>query len=143
MFRTSASILAVFGALCSAILFVSAPYAMRFMLGTAEGSAFAEGVSYLRAISAFYLFCFLGNAFAGFFDGIGKTSIPFIGAASHITLRAILSFLWIGTYGLTAVAYASGIGWILANAFWLIASVLVLRRGAGLRPQRADARHAL
>ena len=87
--------------------------------GAGEG-ALAASVSYLRLISVFYLFCFTGNTFAGYFDGIGKVQIPFAGAASHITLRIILSALLIEKMGLSSVALACGAGWIYASIFWAV-----------------------
>ena len=44
--------------------------------------------------------------------------IPFLGAASHITLRAILSWLFVRRAGLQAVAAATGLGWIWVNLLW-------------------------
>ena len=90
------------------------------LLRERQGLAFESAVSYLRLISIFYVFCFTGNTFAGYFDGCGKVAIPFIGAVSHISLRAILSWIWIKQFGLDAVAGATGIGWVLVNVFWAI-----------------------
>lgn len=72
----------------------------------------------MKIIAVFYLFCFTGNTFAGYFDGIGRVSVPFLGAAGHITLRVILSYLLVGKLGLSAVVLATGIGWLLVNAAW-------------------------
>ena len=79
----------------------------------------------IETIAIFYVFCFTGNTFAGYFNGIGKVSIPFIGAISHITLRVILSWILIRQYQLKAMAVASGIGWMLVKVFWSV----ILRRG--------------
>lgn len=128
--RTSGFILAVFGMVCSAGLFLLARPAVTFMLGRSSGEAWSQAVLYLEWIAGFYLFCFLGNTFAGYFDGIGKTVVPFIGAASHITLRAVLSWQWIGQMGLPAVALATGIGWVLADVFWLVMLVQMSKRRA-------------
>lgn len=121
--RSSLKILTILGIVCSAVMYVTAPAACRLL--TAAGTAsWQSAVSYLRMISFFYLFCFLGNTFAGYFDGIGKVQIPFLGAASHIAIRIVLSAWLIGRMGLPAVAVASGIGWIWANLFWLAMRVL-------------------
>ena len=90
------------------------------MLGTADGISFNEAINYLQTISLFYIFCFTGNAFVGYFDGYGKVHIPVIGATGHILLRVILSFAFIKSFGLNTVAIATGIGWILVNAFWFV-----------------------
>lgn len=67
---------------------------------------------YIVIISFFYIFCFIGNCFVGFYKGIGKVNIPVIGTILHISLRVILSILLIDDLQLSAVALASGIGWI-------------------------------
>ena len=108
------------GLVCSAVLFLTAGQTSAFLLGTDSGGAFVSARGYLRIVALFYLFCFTGNTFAGYFDGCGRVSIPFVGAASHITLRVILSWLLIGHLGLNAVALATGIGWVLVNLFWSI-----------------------
>ncbi len=44
--------------------------------------------------------------------------IPFIEAVGHITLRVILSWIFVSRFQLNAVAVATGIGWVLLNLFW-------------------------
>ena len=88
------------------------------MLSGAGRNAFEQAAGYLRLISFFYPLCFLGNTYAGYYDGIGKPQIPFIGAASHITLRVILSFLWLPGGALPSLALATGLGWLWVNLFW-------------------------
>lgn len=118
-YHSSLKILSAMGALCSVLLFFTASPASALFSG-AGAEALADSVSYLRMISVFYLFCFTGNTFAGYFDGVGKVQIPFIGAASHITMRIILSALLIQRMGLPAVAFASGTGWVYVNIFWSV-----------------------
>ena len=108
------------GIVCSIILYLVSPNAVTMILGHAYGSAYQNAVSYLRIIAFFYTFCFIGNTFAGYLDGIEKVSIPFIGAAGHIALRVILSWIFIQDYQLPAVAFATGIGWFSVNVFWSI-----------------------
>lgn len=100
------------------------------MLGAYSGPAFESGREYMQLISLFYIFCFTGNTFAGYFDGLGRVTIPFIGAASHIALRVVLSWLWIDSMGMRAVALATGIGWVMVNLLWEI----IRRRSARKAP---------
>ena len=118
VFWKSLLLLFLLGILCSFIMYTGSSAFIRILTGTSSGSVFDNAQSYLRTIAFFYPFCFTGNTFAGYFDGCGKVSIPFIGAISHIFLRVILSWLFISRYGLTAVAVATGIGWVLVNLFW-------------------------
>ncbi|MCM1388379.1 MAG: MATE family efflux transporter [Bacillus sp. (in: Bacteria)] len=117
-FGDSFVLLLSLGILCSAILYPAAPNAAAMILGHSDGLSYQNAVSYLRIIAFFYPFCFIGNTFAGYLDGIEKVSIPFIGAAGHIALRVILSWIFISYYKLPAVAFATGIGWVLVNLFW-------------------------
>ena len=128
-FRCSLKLLTLLGIVCSVILFITAEQTMGIMLTTHTGNAFTQAVSYMKIISLFYLFCFTGNTFAGYFDGIGKVSIPFTGAIGHILLRVVLSWIFIQKFELNAVAVATGIGWVLANIFWVYSySQTVIRK---------------
>lgn len=106
------------------------------MLGAGEGLAYDSAKQYMQTISLFYVLCFTGNAFAGYFDGCGRVSVPFIGAISHITLRVILSWLLVPRLGLDAVAIATGLGWIFVNLLW---TAVYFR---GRRSERAIAHRA-
>ncbi len=86
------------------------------MLGTRSGAAFENARDYLKLVALFYTLCFTGSTFAGYFNGIGKVCVPFLGATSHIALRVVLSWLLVGKMGLPAVALATGLGWVLVNA---------------------------
>lgn len=119
-FWDSLILLLSLGIVCSIILYLISPYAVTMILGHTYGLSYQNAVSYLRIIAFFYTFCFIGNTFAGYLDGIEKVSIPFIGAAGHIALRVILSWILIQDYQLPAVAFATGIGWVLVNLFWSI-----------------------
>ena len=44
--------------------------------------------------------------------------LPAIGAAGHISLRAALSWLLAPRLGLSAVALATGLGWVCVVFFW-------------------------
>lgn len=102
----------------SALMYAGAGVSVRFMLGTGSGPAFENARAYMRLVAVFYTLCFTGNTFAGYFDGMGRVLLPFIGAAGHIALWVVLSWLLVGRMGLPAVALATGIGWLLVNLFW-------------------------
>lgn len=77
--------------------------------------------NYMFVVCLFYIFCFIGNAFVGFYRGIGKVDVPFKGTTMHVTLRVILSYLLIHQLGLVAVALGCGIGWIFVNIYQIFA----------------------
>lgn len=133
-FRSSLLLMLAMGLLSALVMYLTAGATIGFMLGAYSGPAFENGREYMQLIALFYLFCFTGNTFAGYFDGLGRVTIPFIGAASHIALRVVLSWLWIDRMGMRAVALATGIGWIPVNLFWEI----IRRRSTGRAPVHAD-----
>ncbi len=125
-FRCSLCWLAGLGIFSSIVMYFFAPNAIRLLLGS-EGNAFAPSVQYLRFVALFYILCFTGNTFTGYYNGTGRVLIPFLGALGHISIRVVLSWLLFPYLGLNAVALATGIGWICANVFW---GVIRIQRNA-------------
>jgi len=82
--------------------------------------AIAYGVDYLRMISLFYLFCFSGNIFVGYFRGISRMLIPLVGTIMHISIRVALSHLLVNAMGLRAVALATGTGWVCLAVYQIL-----------------------
>lgn len=119
-FHTSLVLMLILGLVSGLVMYLTSDETVGFMLGNSSGAAYENGRHYMRTVALFYVFCFTGNAFAGYFDGCGRVTIPFIGAVGHITLRVVLSWWLIGDMGLNAVATATGTGWILVNLFWSI-----------------------
>ena len=119
-FRGSLLLMLAMGLAMSLIMYVSANASVGFMLGTRSGAAFENARDYLKLVALFYTLCFTGNTFAGYFNGIGKVSVPFLGATSHIALRVVLSWLLVGRMGLPAVALATGLGWAMVNTMWAV-----------------------
>lgn len=119
-FRSSLMLMLCMGVAMSAIMYVSTSASVGFMLGKRSGESFENACEYMKIIALFYTLCFTGNTFAGYFNGSGRVSIPFIGATLHIALRVILSYLLVEKMGLPAVALATGIGWALVNVLWAI-----------------------
>lgn len=120
IFRSSLRLMGTIGITMAAIMFAFAEPLLRLVMGAPDPFALSQAVRYLRVISAFYLFCYTGGAFVGYFDGIGRVTVSMAGAVGHITLRVILSWLLVGRFQLTAIAIATGIGWMMANIAWTI-----------------------
>lgn len=119
-FRCSLILMILLGFLMSVLMYTSASTTVSFMLGENSGAAFENACAYMIMIALFYTLCFLGNTFAGYFDGIGCVSIPFIGSTCHIALRVLLSWILVGKMGLSAVALATGLGWLSVNILWAV-----------------------
>lgn len=108
------------GIVCTFILFFTSNITVGLLLDAQNTSAFNYGRNYLLIISVFYLFCFLGNSFTGYFNGTENVIITLAGSITQITIRVVFSFLLFKTFKLNAVAISTGIGWIIANIFWLL-----------------------
>ena len=107
------------GLMLSALMFLSARVGVGIFLKDGEAQAIAYGVAYLRQIALFYVMCFTGNLFAGYFRGVGRVYTPLAATTLHISVRVVLSYLWAGKLGLRAVALATGIGWLCMTAIQL------------------------
>ena len=127
-FRSSLFLMLAMGLAMSLIMYVSASASVGFMLGTRSGAAFENARDYLKLVALFYTLCFTGNTFAGYFNGIGKGLVPFLGATSHIALRVVLSWLLVGRMGLPAVALATGLGWAMVNTMWAVVKRVTERK---------------
>ena len=116
-FKQGMSLALGMGAVLSALMFLLARPSMLWFLDDAETAAIAHGAAYMRMIAVFYLLCFSGNTFVGFFRGVGRMHVLLIGTTLHITIRAALSHLLVKGMGLSAVALATGIGWACMTVY--------------------------
>ncbi|MGN0964975.1 MAG: MATE family efflux transporter, partial [Dysosmobacter sp.] len=116
-FRKGFALLAVMGVALSVILYVTAYGGVVLMTGETGGTVVENGAAYMRLIAWFYVLCFVGNAFVGWFRGLGMVNIPVIGTCLHISIRVVLSWLLIGRMGLAGVALATGVGWVCVVTF--------------------------
>lgn len=113
----------VMGVGLSALMFILARPSMGWFLNGTETQAIAHGVGYMRMISIFYLLCFTGNTFVGFFRGVGRMHVLLVGTTLHITIRAVMSHLLVESMGLRAVALATGVGWMCMTVYQIICLV--------------------
>lgn len=120
IFKYSFIFMSLLGIIMGTSMFLSSHISVKLLLGSNDNLALAYATNYMKTISIFYIFCFIGNVFSGYFDGIGHVSISFIGSTFHIGLRVFLSFILIKQMGLSSIALATGIGWLLVNILWAI-----------------------
>lgn len=95
-----------------------------------------SGVEYLKIVAVFYVFCFIGNVFVGYYRGIGQAFLPLAGTTLHISVRVVLSWLLVKHMGLGAVALATGAGWVFVAVFDT-AACLCLAHWQSKKPARA------
>ena len=119
-FKSGLILLTILGLVLSTIMFLCVKPLLRLFISGENEVVIKNGISYISIICCFYFLCFIGSAFVGYFRGIGRVKIPFIGTTIHITIRVILSYLLVSTLSLGAVALATGIGWVVVVAFQVI-----------------------
>ena len=119
-FKQGMGLALAMGVAFSALMFLLARPSMGWFLDAAEKQAIDYGADYMRMISIFYLLCFTGNTFVGFFRGVGRMRVLLIGTTLHITIRAVMSHMLVGTMGLQAVALATGVGWMCMTVYQIV-----------------------
>ena len=126
-FRGWATLVSI-GFVVAALLYVTARPGVALFVGEGQREAITEGVSYMRMLAFFYLFSYTGSCFVGFYRGSGRINIPFIGTTIQISVRVVLSYWLAPTMGLTAVALATGLGWMAIVTFQSTLFYFIRRR---------------
>ena len=101
----------------SVIMYFAAPACLSIFLDAGDTEAMAAGCAYFKVIFFFYVLCYSAYIFAAHNKGIGHVFYSFAATTLHLSIRVILSGILIGRMGLSAVAWATGIGWIFSNIF--------------------------
>ena len=128
-FRRAMELALGMGAALSVLMFLIARPGVTLFVGRNEAQALQYGVEYLCQIALFYTLCFTGNTFVGFFRGVGQIYVPVTATILHISVRAICSYLWVGSLGLRGVALATGVGWMVMTCYQISTVLLLRRRG--------------
>lgn len=105
-------LLSLLGLALSAVLFIGAPAFLKLVNKNAGAEELRAGVQYLKWVSVFYIFNYIGSAFVGYFRGIGRVEVAFKGTIVQMIFRILISYACIRIMNLEAVAIATGIGWI-------------------------------
>ncbi|WP_227861352.1 MATE family efflux transporter [Clostridioides sp. ZZV14-6105] len=119
-FYTGLIILVCLGIGLSLIMYFFAKTTIEFMMNNANNKIMINGIEYMKTIAILYVLCFIGSSFVGWYRGSGKVNIPVIGTILHISIRVILSYLFIQQFGLKTIAFATGIGWVSVVTFQYI-----------------------
>lgn len=86
-------------------------------MGNASNTVIENADAYIRIIAILYVICFIVSSFIGFYRGLGMIHVPLIGTVLQISIRVVLSYLLIDRLGLSAVAFATGMGWVAFGVF--------------------------
>ncbi|MDF2893190.1 MAG: multidrug transporter MatE [Clostridia bacterium] len=116
-YKNANILIAVYSIITSLIVFIGAEAIMRFFVLGSEVEVIIIGVKYLRLMSIFYIVSGFCNILQGLFRGIGKLHITLIATLMQIFIRVVLSLILAPYFGISAVAYAVGIGWVTMLIF--------------------------
>lgn len=111
-FKEGMLLLCISAVILGALMILFTKPFLILLMGTPSVAVMESAKTYINIISVFYILCFMGSSFVGFYRGVGMVAVPVIGSTLQIAIRAVLSYLMISKFGLSAVAIATGIGWI-------------------------------
>ena len=111
-FRQVWTVMIALAVILSVLMVVVTQKAILLLMGDPSSAVLKNADEYMMVISVFYVLCFTGSTYVGFFRGIGRVEVPVIGTIVQISVRVVLSYLLIGVMGLKAIALATGIGWV-------------------------------
>ena len=103
----------LYGVIVSVAVFVLAGPMMRLFVGAEETEVIALGTRYLRIMAFFYFMPGITNGLQGYMRGIGKVSLTMYVTYGQMALRALCTWLLIGSMKLDAVPIACIAGWVL------------------------------
>lgn len=111
-FRVGVKMMIILAMVLSVIMILFTDKAVYLLMGNPSEKVLRHADQYMKVISVFYFLCFTGSSFAGLYRGIDMIKVPVIGTIMQITIRVVLSWFIIGSWGLEGVAAATGIGWM-------------------------------
>lgn len=110
--RKGLKLMIIIGITLSIILFIVKPWAITLLISKDNLAVTKIALSYLSIMCLFYPLSFVANSFQGYFRGIGMIQLAFKATFSQIIIRVILTYNMPTSMQLSAVAIATGIGWI-------------------------------
>lgn len=93
------------------LVFLRKP-AMALLIPSGNAQAVTEACQYLGVMCVCYLLAFWADTNQGYFRGSGHISYAFYVTLTQIGLRVTLTYLLPSQLGLSAVAVATGLGWV-------------------------------
>ena len=103
----------LYGVIVSVAVFVLAEPMMRLFVGAQETEVIALGARYLKIMAFFYFMPGITNGLQGYMRGVGKVSLTMYVTYGQMALRALCTWLLIGSMKLDAVPVACIAGWLL------------------------------
>ena len=82
-----------------------------FVDGKSSTKIIEIGSQYLLVMAFFYIFPAFTNGVQGYFRGMGKMKITFLGTLIQTSLRVIFTWILAPRFGILGIAFACAIGW--------------------------------
>ena len=123
------------GLFFSALMVLAARPLSSIFLSEGEG-AIGLCVSYLQILGSVYFLSFIGHSYVGWFRGCGRMTVTFLGTTIQIVCRVAGTYLLVSRLGLDAVAWSTGMGWVLIVLFH---STMFLLQKKGIWPKATPA----
>lgn len=112
-FLSSLKIELIYSAVLMAVIFFGSYWLTFLFVGNEGENVILLGVSYLKIMAFFYFMPALTNVIQGFFRGIGDLKITLNSTFIQIVGRVIAAYFLAPRFGLSGVAFACLIGWIV------------------------------
>lgn len=106
-----------YGLLIGVLVFTFREPIMKLFVSKSETGMIVLGARYLVLMSMFYILPAITNGLQGYFRGMGDMKVTLLSTLIQISFRVGFVFLLVPRFGISAVAYASFIGWILMLIF--------------------------
>lgn len=106
-----------YGLLIGALVFLFREPLMKLFVSKNETGMIELGTKYLMLMAMFYILPAVTNGLQGYFRGMGDMKVTLLSTLIQISFRVLFVFLLVPEYGMSAIAYASLIGWILMLIF--------------------------
>lgn len=127
-FRSGMLFELIYWLMLGSCVFCTASHIMRLFVSQGDESVVLLGVEYLQIMAIFYFMPGLTNAFQGYFRGMGRMQVTLGATALQITVRALCSYLFAPSFGITGIAFACIIGWIVMVTYEIIMYLFSLKR---------------
>ncbi|MBW3087626.1 MATE family efflux transporter [Bifidobacterium sp. 82T24] len=95
------------------------------------------GSQYLTTMALFYIFPSFTNGIQGFFRGMGNMSVTLVSTFIQASLRAVFTWVLIGSLGMYGISFACAIGWSAMLLFEVPYYVMYMRKRGMLGASRS------
>lgn len=108
----------------TALFWVLAPYAMKFITGSENTEVLTNGVRYLRFVAPFYMILGMLTQSRSALQGLGRKSLPIVSSVIELVGKVIFTNMFVPKFGYSAVIVCEPIIWCLMAAQLIISLFL-------------------